>query len=136
MNHSNERLTESSKRRSPNLFTVLIYLTDHVLIIYFTNYSDQLIAGILTVPAKDVCGFDPCFEKACKLDLTARCVSDAECKPTFISKTERILDECVGKQLYLFLCSLSRSLVKLTEVQYFGANLVKLMQVKYLIADL
>ena len=56
-------------------------------------------SGILTVPAMDACGFNPCFEKACKVDLTARCVTDAHCKPTFISKTERILDECVGKQI-------------------------------------
>ena len=53
-------------------------------------------AGILTVPATRVCGFDPCFEKACKVDLTARCVTDADCRPMFISKTQQILDECVG----------------------------------------
>lgn len=56
-------------------------------------------SGILTVPAMDACGFNPCFEKACKVDLTARCVTDAHCKPTFITTTERILDECVGKQI-------------------------------------
>lgn len=48
------------------------------------------------------CGFNPCFEKACKVDFTARCVTDAECRPTFISKTERILDECVGNKLVCF----------------------------------
>ena len=55
------------------------------------------LTGILTVPATTICGFDPCFEKACKVDLTAHCVADAQCKPTFITNTERILDECVGK---------------------------------------
>lgn len=63
-----------------------------------TYHAVLLYAGILTVGAIEACGFDPCFEKACKVDLTARCVSDSDCKPTFISKTQRILDECVGKQ--------------------------------------
>lgn len=65
-----------------------------------TYYTVLLHAGILTVGAMEACGFNPCFEKACKVDLTARCVSDSDCRPTFISKTQRILDECVGKQKF------------------------------------
>ena len=77
-------------------FHSLIYLS---FIHSLFRHSFIHSSGILTVPAMDACSFNPCFEKACKVDLTARCVTDAHCKPTFISTTERILDECVGKQI-------------------------------------
>lgn len=64
----------------------------------FTYHSVHFLhAAIITVPATTACGFDPCYQKACDVDFTAQCVTDADCRPTFITKTERILDDCVGK---------------------------------------
>jgi hypothetical protein len=63
------------------------------------NYPYVFCLGLLKVPPLSVCGADPCEDRSCDLDTSARCVADYKCNPVFISMENEILNRCKGNIL-------------------------------------
>ena len=48
------------------------------------------------VPARYICGSDPCNGALCQPEPTARCLVDHTCKPIFVNSLDMRMKECTG----------------------------------------
>lgn len=58
-----------------------------------------LFTGVFKVPARYICGYDPCSGAICKSDPTARCLVDHSCKSIFVNSFNQRMGSCKGEPI-------------------------------------
>ena len=67
------------------------FLTLHLVLRLFT--------GVFKVPARYICGYDPCSGAICKSDPTARCLVDHSCNSIFVNSFNQRMGSCKGEPI-------------------------------------
>ncbi|RMX47975.1 hypothetical protein pdam_00005391 [Pocillopora damicornis] len=53
--------------------------------------------GVFKVPARYICGYDPCSGAVCKADPTARCLVEHTCKAMFVNSYNQRMEGCKAR---------------------------------------
>ena len=59
-----------------------------------------LPTGVFKVPARYICGYDPCSGAVCKADPTARCLVEHTCKAMFVNSYNQRMEGCKGQLIH------------------------------------
>jgi hypothetical protein len=54
---------------------------------------------VLKVPARQVCGYDPCNGESCQDNPYARCLVTSKCRPVFVNTFNERIRKCESKAI-------------------------------------
>ncbi|XP_046840542.1 thrombospondin-2-like isoform X2 [Xenia sp. Carnegie-2017] len=61
---------------------------------YSAEGRPQHCTAVLKVPARDVCGYDPCNTESCADNPNARCLVTSKCRPVFVNAFDERIRKC------------------------------------------
>lgn len=60
--------------------------------------------AVLKVPARDVCGYDPCNTESCADNPNARCLVTSKCRTVFVNAFDERIRKCEGRKHGVIYC--------------------------------
>ena len=58
-----------------------------------------VFSAVLKVPARQVCGYDPCNGESCQDNPNARCLVTSKCRPVFVNAFNERIRKCEGNEV-------------------------------------